>query len=180
MTASFPCPRCSITLFRGKRPGFELWGCGTCGGVWLDLASARRLAEALPADAVALASQVARHASRSVEGSLAAGACPECEREMTHQSIAGAHVVIDVCGAHGAWYDKDELEKIAESIGRAKTAWAPAASEVAPGPKVDDGESLEWERPPPQDPTTGEKIVGGTLGVICSLILGGEISFGDD
>ncbi|HLM72696.1 MAG TPA: zf-TFIIB domain-containing protein, partial [Polyangiaceae bacterium] len=48
------CPRCREQLYVGQASGVTLHGCGRCGGVWLGSACARRIAEALPGDAIEL------------------------------------------------------------------------------------------------------------------------------
>src|SRR5581483_10169670 len=43
--------------------------------------------------------------------------CPVCQALMNRVNFAGcSHVIVDVCGKHGTWFDKDELRKVIEFI----------------------------------------------------------------
>jgi Zn-finger nucleic acid-binding protein len=114
------CPRCRDRLYVGHASGVTLHGCAHCGGVWLGSACAMRVAEALPEDAIALAGRVSKSAKRGAE-THAPVACPICSAPMTRTHAAAAGVDLDVCGAHGTWYDKDELEQIAKAL--SSSAW---------------------------------------------------------
>jgi Zn-finger nucleic acid-binding protein len=111
------CPRCREQLYVGQASGVTLHGCGRCGGVWLGSACARRIAEALPGDAIELAGRVSKNAQGEVT-TLAPVACPLCSAPMTRTRAAAAGVELDVCGAHGTWYDRHELEQIAAALSR--------------------------------------------------------------
>jgi Zn-finger nucleic acid-binding protein len=44
-------------------------------------------------------------------------ACPDCGKIMNRVNFARhSGVVVDVCKAHGTWFDKDELRQILEFI----------------------------------------------------------------
>jgi Zn-finger nucleic acid-binding protein len=109
------CPRCREPLYIGHASGVTLHGCGRCGGVWLGSACARRIAEVLPGDAIELAGRVSRNAKGEIT-TLAPVACPICSAPMTRTRAAAAGVDLDVCGAHGTWYDRHELEQIAVAL----------------------------------------------------------------
>jgi Zn-finger nucleic acid-binding protein len=133
------CPRCLVPLYIGHASGVTLHGCGRCGGVWLASACARRVAEALPSDAIELAGRASKNAQAPADTS-ALVKCPICARPMTRTRAAAAGVELDVCGVHGTWYDRDELAKIAQAIstsswGSARTG-AGAAVGVAAGTAI--------------------------------------------
>jgi Zn-finger nucleic acid-binding protein len=124
------CPRCLEQLYVGKASGVTLHGCGRCGGVWLGSACARRIAEALPGDAIELAGRVSKNAKGEVT-TLAPVACPICSAPMTRTRAAAAGVELDVCGAHGTWYDRHELEQIAVALSH--SAWRAGKSNTKRG-----------------------------------------------
>ncbi|MCK6588608.1 MAG: zf-TFIIB domain-containing protein [Polyangiaceae bacterium] len=111
------CPRCREPLYIGLASSVTLHGCGRCGGVWLGSACARRIAEALPGDAIELAGRVSKNAKGEIQ-THAPVACPICASPMTRTRAAAAGVELDVCGQHGTWYDRNELEQIAAALAR--------------------------------------------------------------
>jgi Zn-finger nucleic acid-binding protein len=137
------CPRCRVVhraagrsdappLFAGSVGGMTLHGCAACAGVFLGPACARRLAEAQPPEVVA-------HASRASAGAryqpdLAPPlACPACQQTMHRTHAISAQVEIDSCKLHGTWYDRGELERVAQAI--RGSGWGGAvAPAVAGGP----------------------------------------------
>lgn len=141
MSAALPalCPRCRKPLFVGTASGVVVQACGTCGGVWLDAASARRVAEALPADALNLAENAAGFAKGAADLDAPAP-CPVCAKLMQRSRVALANLEIDVCPAHGTWYDKSELQRFADALqsspwraGKAAAGGAKPPT-AAPGP----------------------------------------------
>jgi Zn-finger nucleic acid-binding protein len=92
----------------------EVRACRACGGLWLD----RAVFEGLGAS---------REAQGAVLGALpatgvpAAGGlepvryrrCPACHQFMNRLNYARrSGVVLDVCKAHGLWFDQDELRRV--------------------------------------------------------------------
>ena len=124
------CPRCHVPLHVGHAAAVVLHGCGRCCGVWLATACARRIAESLPAEAIALAAR-ASHSARALADISAAASCPVCGQPMNRVSAAAARVDLDTCAAHGTWYDRHELEQIARVLGA--STWHAARSGVAAG-----------------------------------------------
>jgi Zn-finger nucleic acid-binding protein len=123
-----PCPDCGIGLFQAPAGEIHVWGCGRCGGQWLDNEGCRQLVSGnLSPRARELATQ-ASHRGRARgadddEGSYRtaaaaardARACPFCRHVLTpHVTASG--VELDVCAAHGTWFDPFELLKIAHQI----------------------------------------------------------------
>jgi Zn-finger nucleic acid-binding protein len=114
---TLPCPRCNDHLIPRQEGGLSAHLCPTCGGVFID----HRLAEQTDASHVAgalhrLAADAARRAPFG--GSLGVNAvpCPLCRRAMEHSVHARVPVPIDVCAAHGAWFDRGELQRVTERI----------------------------------------------------------------
>ncbi len=158
---ALPCPRCHVPLYVGGAAGATVHACGGCGGVWLDSASARRIAEHLPPDAIRLA-QVASHHARHGVDTASAAHCPVCTRPMTRTPVAMARVEIDVCGAHGTWYDRHELEAIAQAM--AQTRWRASAPAPPQGyPPQPQGHSPHQQQQSHfQDAATGVAVAVGT------------------
>lgn len=152
------CPRCRMPMFVGTASGVVVQGCGTCGGVWLDAASARRVAEALPADALNLAQNVAGFAKMAADLDAPAP-CPVCAKRMQRSRVALANLEIDVCPAHGTWYDKSELHRFAEAL--QSSPWRAGKAAVGGGkqPAATPG-------PPPRTSSSGVAIAGDVLGAV--------------
>lgn len=116
----YMCPRCRSNghrapLFSRVADGIGMNGCGACGGVFLGPDCVRRLAEALPEEALALSERAAR-AARYHADTAPTLACPVCAREMTRVSAGRAGVDLDRCEAHGTFYDRDEIARVAAAI----------------------------------------------------------------
>jgi len=174
------CPRCREQLYVGQASGVTLHGCGRCGGVWLGSACARRIAEALPGDAIELAGRVSKNAQGEVT-TLAPVACPLCSAPMTRTRAAAAGVELDVCGAHGTWYDRHELEQIAAVLsnsawrtgpggsagtGKAAAVGAVAGAAIAAGAVAQASQGAQGARP-------GESVAGTIVEVGAEVVLEG-------
>lgn len=94
-----------------------------CGGVWLDEATATTLAHRLDEDVVEVAEGVAQKATFR-RGTAGAAKCPTCAAPLERISLRG--VQLDVCSQHGTWFDRGELQEVAERLkvtpGGSKTA----------------------------------------------------------
>ncbi len=121
-TAERMCPRCPITPMHGRRVGdMVIDECNSCHGIFLDHVAVQRVVtdrQQARADAImgALPSQAA------VSPIPAAGQrmyvkCPICATIMNRRLFsAGSGVIIDVCRAHGAFFDAGELPRIIEFV----------------------------------------------------------------
>ncbi len=102
-----------------------------CGGIFLDQASRQRVVAARCADAAAASDLASAHArwSPALDARIA---CPACGRPMTATRVAG-DVDLDVCGDHGAWFDRDELRRFIDALStqRPKRAGHEASRGVA-------------------------------------------------
>ncbi len=106
---SLPCPRCSIALFEGQAGGASLFGCGSCGGIWMDNATSQRVVSAVEEAILTLAVR-ATHAAKAPVETARVAACPMCKKEMVCASAGG--VALDVCSAHGTWFDRGEVQRV--------------------------------------------------------------------
>lgn len=112
---SLPCPRC-----RGEMPVVEVGAsrvreCAACSGLWLDAATFDAICSDRERQASVLG--LGAHAPIPGEEQVRYLPCPVCAGLMVRsnfQRISG--VVVDVCRAHGTWFDRDELRSIVEFI----------------------------------------------------------------
>ena len=110
------CPRCGLPLGDRVVAGDRVEECTSCGGVFVGVAALNRwLGDAAAQAAV-------REAFPSGQTQLHPGGamyvkCPVCAVVMNRrQFAAGAAVVVDVCRAHGTWFDAAELGKVMEFV----------------------------------------------------------------
>ncbi len=122
---SVPCPACDDALvLSGRSP---VYGCESCGGLWLDNLGARQLMDGkLPAETRAFIERVDGLSAKtpptkaSYRGAprKTARTCPECGKALEAQACMGLE--IDVCLVHGTFLDRHEALRIA----RTTTQWA--------------------------------------------------------
>jgi Zn-finger nucleic acid-binding protein len=102
-----------VALFDGEaRSGGTLLGCGTCGGVWLDVAACRVVVEGTAGELSRLGEVAARHATVKVDTSGGGLFCPLCGETMAPVALPGTSIVLDSCAQHGTWFDAGELRLI--------------------------------------------------------------------
>ena len=104
------CPHCDQDLHEAKVSGVTLCGCGRCGGIWLDNAGSTRVARALERDVVNMADRASRTATTPFGSAKKALPCPVCVAALSRTEHAG--IALDVCTAHGTWFDRDELQEV--------------------------------------------------------------------
>jgi len=132
---SLLCPRCHLPLHAGRAAGESLFGCGACGGIWLDAHGAERLTQALHADALALADSAAQHAAHEVDTAASNLSCPVCQQPLRRRLVERANVELDDCASHGTWFDRNELQTVARTLVAARAyggGGAPAAAPAKP------------------------------------------------
>ena len=123
------CPRCLEHRLLAPDGEYDARACASCRGAWLPTAAARRvLAGAFgPLDALP-----------TVKAGFGALRCPDCAVELVRRRVAG--VEIDVCAAHGVWFDHREVERVRAAAlqphgaGLAVGAVAVAAATLAESP----------------------------------------------
>jgi len=120
------CPHCRKRLVTVRAEDVSLSGCGACGGIWVDNASARSvLSNPLPVFA-----DLARRASAGATGSRGKSekpTCAECPAVLERSSVHG--IELDVCPDHGTWFDGLELDTLVKLLRHEPVtrAGAPAA-----------------------------------------------------
>ncbi len=127
------CPRCDSPMNAIMVGDSVLDDCVQCGGVWLahevfkDIVQSQRdrtkftriLRELEPGPAVALGSGITRQAPETDERFYVN--CPQCGSMMDRRQFAAVSgIVVDVCRAHGVWFDHDELPRVVQFVGDGK------------------------------------------------------------
>lgn len=112
------CPRCGGVLWGRALPAGAGHACGNCGGVWLDHAAATRMTQVLCSETLGHANAGARTA-QPVD-TRAGIACPACGSALERTTVGQTGVEIDYCSAHGTWFDKDELRRVAQAYATAR------------------------------------------------------------
>jgi Zn-finger nucleic acid-binding protein len=112
--AEAKCPHCTGEMFGGSVGTTTVHECSRCFGLWLD----RTSFDAVCRDRERQASLLAERpqAELGQGGGLEPvryRTCPVCIQLMNRVNYAGCSgVIIDVCPAHGVWFDRDELQRI--------------------------------------------------------------------
>ena len=110
------CPRCQQPMIpRGEGPVTALI-CGGCGGLWLDPLAVGRMTDAGGAGRAlrALAEDAARRAPFGGGMARFNVACPVCGKLMQRMEHARSQVVVDLCQAHGTWFDRGEVQRLVD------------------------------------------------------------------
>jgi Zn-finger nucleic acid-binding protein len=112
------CPRCRVNMESVVIGNTNLHECPTCEGIWADTDSLQRICADREQQAAVLG--VARSLPTDIGNKLENIRyipCPVCNTLMNRVAFAHcSRVVVDVCKAHGTWFDRDELRRIVEFI----------------------------------------------------------------
>ncbi len=146
---SLGCPRCCVELQEGQAQEMVVHACARCGGIWLDKQGAARVAQALLPQVLALADQAAQQARRTVNEAPHIS-CPECAEILLRTTVVEAGVATDRCPDHGVWYDRNELQRIAEALSRVRQQRQPRQQATAAPQKPQ--RLPEPPQKPPQKP----------------------------
>lgn len=112
------CPHCKKRLVTVVALGVSLSGCGACGGIWIDNASASKVLSNPESVFADLARRAAAGASGS-RGKIDKPTCAECPAVLDRSRVHG--IELDVCADHGTWFDARELEALVRLL-RKETA----------------------------------------------------------
>ncbi|GAC1353523.1 MAG: hypothetical protein NVSMB47_06040 [Polyangiales bacterium] len=140
------CPCCKAPLFAITSEDVTLHGCGVCGGIWIDNAGSQSIVRRSHPGVVALAERAAANAKVHLDPAAARPrpplTCPECHAQMARVR-PGNVAELDVCAAHGTWFDAGELTRIASIAGKhemdARLAGFADAAASMQRPEVDTG-----------------------------------------
>jgi len=103
-------------MLRGSLRDVPLHECAKCYGLWLGTATFEHICRNAEQKAAALGS------ARPVGGPVAIAPvryvrCPQCNDLMHRLNFAHCSgVIVDVCRAHGTWFDANELHRIVHFI----------------------------------------------------------------
>jgi Zn-finger nucleic acid-binding protein len=118
------CPRCGTAELVAHLLGeTNLDECTRCGGVWIDAVAFEKLIKSRDEQAAVLSGggpylEVEAYArSTSALEVPRYLPCPECAQLMNRKNFGGnSGVIVDICKAHGTWFDRDELGRIVQFV----------------------------------------------------------------
>lgn len=113
------CPRCRLELKAVTVGRAKLLECEKCEGFWVDAASLDQICADREQQAAVLGmpGSVQPIQSIAMDQAVRYLPCPVCHQLMNRINFAHySNVVVEVCKAHGTWFDKDELRRIVEFI----------------------------------------------------------------
>ena len=112
--AGAPCPACAKPLAAAKVGELEVQACQSCGGLWLDRAVFEQLGTSRERQGAVLGVLPAPSAPPvAALEPVQYRPCPACAQRMNRVNYAKrSGVVLDVCKAHGIWFDQDELHRV--------------------------------------------------------------------
>jgi Zn-finger nucleic acid-binding protein len=116
---SAPCPACTAPMTRLETRIGLVAGCVRCGGVWVDHVFGRLVLEGRVSDPMkGFFRHVAEHATGvpaadyRTAGRRAERTCPDCSAALTPRAFGPRGIVLDLCGAHGTFFDLREIDAI--------------------------------------------------------------------
>ncbi len=91
--------------------------CPKCEGLWVDAATLGQIYAERERQASVLQATEPGVLSGVVEQKIQYLPCPVCKTLMNRVNFAHySNVIVDVCKAHGSWFDRDELRRTIEFI----------------------------------------------------------------
>jgi Zn-finger nucleic acid-binding protein len=110
------CPACQVPMLQGTLREIPLQECAKCFGLWLDTATFERICRDAEHQAAVLG-----HAQLVIGGTALTPVryrrCPHCRDFMNRMNFAQCSgVIVDICRAHGTWFDLNELHRIVHFI----------------------------------------------------------------
>ena len=95
----------------------RLLECGHCEGIWVDVDSLQQICAEREKQAAVLGMPAPPDGTVELEKNIRYVPCPVCHKLMNRVNFAHcSHVIVDICKAHGTWFDKDELRRAVEFI----------------------------------------------------------------
>lgn len=111
------CPRCRVDMQDVLIGKTNLQECSKCEGIWVDKDSLQKICDDREEQSAVLGMATPLPDGDNFEMNVRYVPCPVCSTLMNRVNFARcSHVVVDVCRAHGTWFDKDELRRIVEFI----------------------------------------------------------------
>ena len=115
---SMLCPKCGDSQLKTVQVGkSSLWECSACDGMWVDATTLEVICAEKEQQAAVLGMPTAAPEPVHVETNFRYVPCPVCKQLMNRVNFARmSGVIVDVCKAHGTWFDRDELRRLVEFI----------------------------------------------------------------
>lgn len=109
-----PCPACTKPLGTTRVGDLGVRECQACGGLWLDRAVFEQLGASRERQGAVLGALPTPEAPPVLGlDAVQYRRCPQCHQFMNRMNYAKrSGVVLDVCKAHGLWFDQDELRRV--------------------------------------------------------------------
>lgn len=116
--ANARCPRCRVGMQSVLIGKTNLLECPSCEGIWANTESLQKICADREQQAAVLGTASALpEGTNNIEQHIRYIPCPVCSKLMNRVMFARCSgVVVDVCKAHGTWFDKDELHRIVKFI----------------------------------------------------------------
>jgi len=114
-----PCPRCRVDMNAVVIGNTNLCECPKCEGIWADTAALQQICVDSEKQSAVLGLPTTVHDPQALnlEDNIRYVPCPVCQKLMNRVNFAHcSNVIVDVCAAHGTWFDCDELRRIVEFI----------------------------------------------------------------
>lgn len=109
------CPRCQVSMATRMVGDFNVTGCEKCGGLFIVHETFEMMQDT--SQRVIETGEVSKPVRIDVEKKIAYLRCPVCRTMMNRKNFGQiSGVIVDVCGYHGTWFDRGELEKIMDFI----------------------------------------------------------------
>ncbi len=109
------CPRCNEKLTAVEVATTPLEECMRCGGLWIDVSNFEHICSTAEAQQAATGLRVPPPVA--FDPSVRYLKCPQCGNIMNRMNYAGrSGIIINVCGRHGIWLDREEIRQIIEFI----------------------------------------------------------------
>lgn len=111
------CPRCKVRLDLLQIAELSVRECARCDGLWADVGTFERLCAEREERSAVLGFIGSREPKATPAAKISYVPCPDCGQLMNRSNFARASgVIIDICKAHGVWFDAGELPRIIEFI----------------------------------------------------------------
>jgi Zn-finger nucleic acid-binding protein len=111
------CPRCQVPMIAVIVGNNTLRECPQCQGLWTDVAMLQQICADREKQAAVLGMPAPPPEPVALDQHIRYVPCPVCHKLMNRLNFAHcSNVVVDVCKAHGTWFDKDKLRHTVEFI----------------------------------------------------------------
>jgi Zn-finger nucleic acid-binding protein len=111
------CPRCKVRLSSLQITEIRLRECQRCDGVWSDAETFEDICADRESHAAVMQWAQAKKDDTPPKAAIQYVPCPDCKQLMNRNNFAhSSGVIIDICKAHGVWFDAEELPRIIEFI----------------------------------------------------------------